>query len=245
MSFKPEAIVVDQAVVNRLTELWTSQMGQPPDEQQLASIVEDWVEEELYFREALRLGLDQKDTIIRRRLVQKLTFLTEDVMVSEPSDGTLRSYFDDNRRSYTEPATVSFSQVFVNGDASGASIDAVAEQLDEGVDYLTLGDPSLLSRDFTDHSPNQVSANFGGDFFDELARLETGGGWRGPIRSVYGYHFVRVHVFHPENDADYHDVKDAVIADFVRDARDEVKREHLAALKQRYDIVHSYSGREE
>ncbi len=253
VSTEPEEILVDDAVVARLGQLWATQMGQPPNARELTSIIEDWVEEELYVREALRLGLDRKDTIIRRRLAQKLTFLTEDVMVPEPTDRQLRAYFDGHLDRYRVPASFTFTQVFVDASRSQSALDTTAEQLNDGRDYRTLGDATLLSQDFEHVSPGQIMANFGPGFLDGLERFADRSSvdrpdrgltnqWQGPIASAYGNHFINIREFAPERDAAFVQVKPAVANDFIADERANARREHLATLRARYTVVYAHGA---
>ena len=103
-------IDISTADIKRLSEQWSMQMRRPPTANELNALVEQLIKEEIYYQEAISQSLDIEDTIVRRRMVQKLTFLTEDVSVPEdPSIETLQSFYEDNLQRYQEPTRFSFS----------------------------------------------------------------------------------------------------------------------------------------
>ncbi|MBT5202416.1 MAG: peptidyl-prolyl cis-trans isomerase, partial [Gammaproteobacteria bacterium] len=97
ISSRQDAIIINDKVTARITALWTAQMQRPPSEQELEALLNSWVKEEMFFREALRLGLDQNDTIVRRRLVQKYNFMMEEVESQEISQQDLLGYYQRNQ----------------------------------------------------------------------------------------------------------------------------------------------------
>ena len=121
-SKSPNRIEITSADVDRLQERWTKQWNRPPTETELKSLIEAYLREEILYREALALGLDQNDTIIRRRLAQKMEFLFEDLADQvEPTDEELKRYFDRNRDQYRLPARFSFAHVYFSVDQRGDS----------------------------------------------------------------------------------------------------------------------------
>ena len=97
----PQPIIVDKTVENQIVNLWETQMGLPPTAQELESLLHNWIREEVFYREALRLGLDDEDTIIKRRLVQKLTFLAQEGDESDITRADLEAYYNNNIEDYT------------------------------------------------------------------------------------------------------------------------------------------------
>jgi len=125
----PFRIVVSTADVERLSTLWQRQWQRPPTSEELQGAIDQHVREEIYFREALALGLDREDTIVRRRMAQKMRFISEDLATAaEPTEGELTSFLEQNEERYRTPGEVSFIHVYVNPDRRGASAESVAKE---------------------------------------------------------------------------------------------------------------------
>jgi len=121
-------IIVDDAVVERLEQGFTRQWRRPPDENELSGLIQEHLREEILYREALAMGLDQDDTIIRRRLAQKMEFLAEDLATAvAPTEEELRAFYAERSDEFAEPARLSFTHVFLNPDKRGASTATDAE----------------------------------------------------------------------------------------------------------------------
>ena len=101
-------IYISDQEVNSLFSAWNSQVGRPPNEEEAINIINDFIEEEILYREAMRLGLDQNDRIIKRRLAQKISFLKQETNREEPSKDQLTDFFELNKDKYYVPATFSF-----------------------------------------------------------------------------------------------------------------------------------------
>src|SRR5471032_978916 len=148
-------------------------MQRPPNKVELAGIIRDRIDEELLAREALRLGLDKDDMIIRRRLAQKMSFATDDVTeMKEPSDADLRAYYARTADHYAAPARVAFQQVFFSGDRPhGGAAKAAAQALEraeEGGRADPTGDPFLFPLAYDDVSLQDLLRDYGTAFVKEL-----------------------------------------------------------------------------
>ena len=232
-------IVIHQAQVDRLATLWETQTGRPPSDRELTALIDDHVREEVMVREATRLGLDQEDAIIRRRLAQKLTFLTEDVATLEPpTEEELRGYFVANKERYATPAVVTFSHIYFSPDRrADAAADAKAALADLDPEaWRKTGDPFMLGRTYTHAGLKRVERDFGADFIAGLAKLSTGGDWQGPIQSAYGLHLLRLDAKSPPLGADYESVATRVAADFDADRRSVANKAHFDDLKAQYSV---------
>ena len=227
-------IDVDAAEINRLTQQWNAQVGRPPTDEELEGLIERFIEEEIYFREALRLSLDQGDIIIRRRLVQKLNFLTEDIASSQlPSDAALRAFHDANAERYRLPARYSFRHRYFSTDRrANAKADAEAA-LD---DPETKGDSFMLQRTYAERSERAIGDLFGRAFAADLAQLRPSPEWQGPLRSAYGWHPVKVEQVLPEAQPPFNDVASRVVADFAAERREEANAAYYRELRSRYEV---------
>ncbi|NKB87040.1 MAG: peptidyl-prolyl cis-trans isomerase [Acidobacteria bacterium] len=222
------SIVVSEAQVSRLAELFASQWQRPPTLEELDGLVEQHIREEVLYREGIAMRLDQNDTIVRRRIVQKLEFLSQDLVDENPSEGDLRAYFEANPERFMEPAEVSFEHVFLNPDDRGDAIEADAqttvEVLTAGADPASVGDRFLLPGTFQERSTRELGGLFGAGFAETLATLAIGD-WVGPVQSGYGAHVVRVTAR-----------RDAFLPDFGA-TRDKVRVEYLATARRDADVA--------
>jgi peptidyl-prolyl cis-trans isomerase C len=192
-------ITVTAGDVERLSAAWARRWQRPPTAEELKGVVDAHVREEVLYREALALGLDRDDTIIRRRLAQKLEFLTEDLAISrDPKPSELLAYFEGNRERYQVQPRLSFTQVYFSLDRRGATAERDADvalvSLRAGsTDAIPagLGDGFMLDDTYRDRTMPDIEAAFGSDFAQSLFELSPGV-WSGPIASGYGLHLVRI-----------------------------------------------------
>lgn len=180
-------VLVREADIQRLHDQWSMQMRRPPTEQELSGLVDQFIKEEIYYREAQRMGLDRNDTIVRRRMVQKLTFLTEDIATATPfSEEELQNYYTDHAEDYRVPERFSFAHRYFSADRrDDAETDARAALVSEDK-----GDPFMLQKEYTARSQREIGDLFGRAFSDALAQLDATQAPQGPIESAYGWHTV-------------------------------------------------------
>ena len=228
-----QTVVVGEADIARLNAQWQTQMRRAPSETELAGLIEAFVREEIYYREAQRLGLDQNDTIVRRRLVQKLTFLTEDVATAaEPEEAALQDHYAANEARYTQPERVSFRHRYFSVDRrETAEQDAIAALSDPEI----AGDPFMLQRAYAERSEREIGDLFGREFAAALFAI-TGTGWQGPIRSAYGWHLVSIEARLPEAVMPFAQVRDKVKADLQMARRKDANERYYESLLDRYEV---------
>jgi PPIC-type PPIASE domain len=195
----PREIVVSEARIEALAGSFARTWMRPPTAEEIRGLVDDYIKEEIYYREAMAIGLDRDDTVIRRRLRQKLEFLSDDVAAAkEPTDAELQAYMEGNAEKFVSLAQFSFQQVLFSSDKrggaalrdAGRALDALAAgegQPDAG----QAGDPSLLPPRMEGASPRDIANVFGEAFAAEVeaAPLER---WIGPVESPFGVHLVRL-----------------------------------------------------
>ena len=229
-------VVVDAERVAWLIEGWTRQWRRPPTEAELRGLVEGRIREEVLYREALAMGLDQDDTIVRRRLVQKVEFLTEDMAAqSEPTDEQLSSYLRENRERYQVPARLSFRHIYFNADERGAQVEADAKAVLAELRELggrpdraaERGDRFMLESEFKLKTEREVALRMGTEFARELFSLQSNG-WDGPLLSGYGFHLVHVLERVPGREPELEKIRRRIVNDYTRDQRQQAKAEELA-----------------
>ena len=250
--FDPESrsILVTREQVIRLADLWSAQIGRLPTAAELDSLVEDHVREEVLVREAMRMGLDADDTIVRRRLAQKMSFLIEDTVVTgEVSESELAAYFKENADRYGDAQRFTLRHVYVSPDRRGSDEEAARVAADilaqlqaegggaepENTLWRRLGDPFMLRREYGRRTAGDLAELFGGVFVDGLATLPIGE-WAGPVESAYGYHIVRLSARTEARPAVFEDVRRRVLEDARRDARDAANRDAHERLRERYEV---------
>jgi len=233
-------IVVSTAEIERLSDNWSKKWNRPPTETELKGLVDSYIKEEVYYREALALGLDQNDTILRRRLMQKMEFLSNDLAdLSTPDETALNKYFLDNQEKYKLPARVSFTHIYFSTDKRGVKAAEDAKSVLSGLNALRapeLGDSFMMQYDFVQETPFEVERLFGKSFAEELFKLETNT-WLGPIESGYGLHLVRISEKIDSRMPELASVIDKVRTDLMFEQRQKMNKEIYERFKERYEIV--------
>jgi len=236
----PRQVVVTSAVVRGLREEYRRRNGAAPTAAQEAAMIQRFVDNEVLYREALARGLDRGDLIVRRRLIQKMAFVSEGLEpIPEPTDAELEAYADAHAARYALPDRVSLSHVFASADRHGDALDAVAAalraRLVAGDDPAALGDPFLHGRELTLRSERELAGLFGAAFAARVMSLPDGT-WSEPIRSSYGLHLVRVTARRPGGRPPLAEIRDAVARDWREERRTAADRAALDRLRQRYDV---------
>ena len=235
-------IVVTDADVARLRQVFEKTWQRPPTDAEVRILVDRRVRDEILYREAVALGLDQGDDALRRRLVLRLEFLARDAGgIAIPSEAELRVFLETNAASYARTGSRSFVHVFVSeergGEKAAAEAEALLGRLRSGprLDPGTLGDRILLEAEQTHVAPHDVKATFGGDFAKAVFEQEIGV-WGGPLRSSYGLHLVLVRDEVPGSAPPFEDVRDKLRRDLVARRGEEALRAYVEVLRRKYDV---------
>ena len=198
-SEEPGKIVITQGQIENLSVSFAKMWQRPPTDTELAGLVRDRVREEVYYREAMALGLDKEDTVIRRRLRQKMEFISNDIAAqAEPTDADLNAYLQAHPEKFPVEQRFTFRHVYLNPDKHRAKLAGDAtrllaqlKQAGDKVDVSALGDTFLLEHDFTALPASEVAKQFGEAFAATLRELSPGQ-WQGPVESGYGVHLVKI-----------------------------------------------------
>lgn len=234
-------ITVTEDQIGAIRERWVAQWGRGPTPRELQGLIDDAVREEILYREALRLGLDQNDPIVRRRLAQKLTFMLEDnadVPVAAPGD--VEEHFATHTDRYRNPRRTTFRHVFLKGDRRPDPAADAADLLDEvrrsgDATWRNLGDPFMLLREYADRSDQEIAELFGGEFATALSDVATGR-WHGPIRSAHGTHLVLVMGRTEPQTPRFDEVSSRVASDLMQIRRREQNQAAFRAVRDRYEV---------
>ena len=235
-----ESIVISEGRVNQIAESFLLLSGRPPTRDELAALVDDFVSEEVGYREAVAMGLDADDSIVRRRMRQKLEFLIEDGAASEePTEVQLQQWLDANPDAYRLPERRAVRQVLASADRRGAAAAteaaALLAKLKAGADPAKLGDSSMLPSAMPLTTQEGIASLFGADFAS-AAFTHTGEGWFGPVASPFGQHLVLVMDVEPGRTVSLAEVREKVRSDWIEHRRNEARDKFHARMRQRYDI---------
>jgi peptidyl-prolyl cis-trans isomerase C len=236
-------IQVSAPEIQRLREVWIRQWGRSPDSRQMESLINDYVRDEVLYREALASGLDKDDTIIRRRLVEKMEFLSQELASATPSDKDLQEYFDQHRDTFRIPAQIAFTHIYFStskrgsaaeGDA-GRALARLSSHQTSSPELSSLGDPFMLQNEYPLQTQQQVKELFGDEFARNLFQLESGA-WAGPFRSGYGFHLVRVLQKLPSRIPELPEVRGQVLTDFKNHRLQTASEAFYAQLRRKYQV---------
>jgi hypothetical protein len=239
----PEKIVVSASRIANLADGFARTWRRPPNEQELQDLIEDYIRDEVFYREGRAAGLDRDDAVIRRRVRQKMEFLAEEMSVPEPSDEQLSAYLASNPERFRAEDNLTFRHVFLSATRRQNTIDSDSNQVasilaraDAAVDAAALGDPFLLGEEFSGVSATKITNQFGERFAKRILAMEKGR-WQGPVASGFGQHFVfiseRVSGSLPPLD----DIRPAVRREWANARRLEAEQQLYASLRGRYEIV--------
>ncbi len=244
-SAEPSAnrITITPGVTERLMEGFRRTWQRPPTEDEFSGLVEDYLKEEVLYREALAMGLDRDDQIIRRRMRQKLEFLTADLVESfEPTDQELQAHLDANHELYRQEATVSFTQVYIrvqrNAEHDRARALSILEELrtNPNADPEQMGDPFMYPATHRDMRERELLGVFGEEFAAQVVELPAGE-WSGPVTSAFGLHLVRLDALDLGRLSELHEVRDAVYRDLVSERTRAAEQSFFDGLLSQYTVT--------
>ena len=241
---RSDRIVVPSNQVALLADGFRRTWQRPPTAAELAGLVEDHIREEIYYREALKMGLDSNDTIVRRRMRQKMEFFTDDLLaLVQPSEEDLRDYLSGHEEAFRIEPRMTLAHVYFNLDQRGEGGLDDAKQLrtrlrsaQSDVDLTQLGDPLPLPTTYRDVSLSELAGRFGSVFADRLMGLPVGT-WEGPIESGFGLHLVLIENRKPGRIPSLEAVRQAVEREWRSAARSEAKEAFFESLRSQYSIV--------
>jgi hypothetical protein len=237
-------IVITPGQVEHLEDTFARAHQRPPDPDELKGLIRDYVREEVYYREALALGLDRDDAPIRQRLRQKMEFISEDVAAqAQPTGEQLRSYLSDHPEKFRIDKHFTFRQVYLDPARHGERVNSDAQQMlaqlnkiGARADVANLGDPFLLEGNTESVSSRDVARDYGEKFAASLAELPAGK-WAGPVESGLGMHVVCVTNRTDGRLPQLNEVREAVRREWANDYRLESNRKFYEALLNHYTVT--------
>jgi hypothetical protein len=230
-------IVVTAGRIAHLSATFAATFQRPPIRSELDALVDDWVREEVYGREARRLGMDRDDAVVRRRLRQKMEFFVEDATAPpEPTDAELAAFLGAHADRFRREPTVTFEHVFFRPERSGDAEVVLARLGRDERDAAELGDPVLLPPALVASPRSEVARLFGEPFAERLATAPVGR-WVGPVPSEYGLHLVHVRERVDGRVPALADVRDEVARELRAERRDAAVEAGWRRVRADYDVT--------
>jgi parvulin-like peptidyl-prolyl isomerase len=235
------SIVVSEAMVDEMAREHEVRWTRKPSDQELASLVDVYVRDEILYREGLALGLDRDDALIKRRVRQKFEVIAEEQSASEPpSDADLTAYITENEGRFLLPATVSFEQIFFDNAGIPADVEravaAARVAVAHGADPRKLGQASMLPSRVENAAQDLVARDFGTGFAGQVETVPLGQ-WSGPIASSFGAHLVRVTARTPTALPDLDGIRRIVAREWENERRVSSRSDSYQKLRGNYTVV--------
>lgn len=238
-------IVLTDDDLRQMSVQWMAQGRPQPTPEQWRSLIDTKVREEVLYREALALGLDRDDTIVKRRLAQKMEFLAEDVSsLREPTPAELREWFAGNATRFALPPRATFRHIYFSPDKRGTNARADAERAlgrlagkpADAPEIAAAGDAYMFQDYYGDQSSEKIAAQLGPPFARALFAQKPGA-WSGPIESGFGWHLVFVESMTPGRVPAFEEIEPDVKQEWQLDRRQEVRRRMFDDMRARYEVV--------
>jgi hypothetical protein len=240
---EPAKIIISSNQIGNLADGFARTWRRKPSEKELQGLVEDYVRDEVFYREGRAAGLDRDDVVIRRRVRQKMEFLADDISALEPTEAELAAYLTSHSEHFRTEDRLTFRHIFLSATRRTSAIEAdsmhLAKVLDgAGADRSStdLGDPFLLGDQFQEMSSSDLAAVFGHGFAERISTVEAGW-WQGPISSSFGQHFIFVRERTPGIVPPLNKIRQAVGRDWANARRLDVEQKLYGSIKARYAVV--------
>jgi hypothetical protein len=237
------ALTMDE--VAQLVQLFQSQWGREPTQEEFGRLVESKVQQEVLYREALAMGLDKDDEIVKRRMAQKMQFLAEDVAAArEPTTDELRGWFEQHGATFALPPRLSFRHLYFSPDKRGArarddavmALEKLAGQPEDSPSATSLADPFMFQDYYRDRAPDYLGKEFGPPFAVAVAKL-TPGSWQGPIESGFGWHLVFVDTVIPGRVPAFEEIESDVKTAWLGEQKAAAWRKAYDAMRAKYTVL--------
>jgi parvulin-like peptidyl-prolyl isomerase len=241
----PRQIVLSVDDLRQMDLFFVSQWHRQPTPEELKALVEDKVREEVLYRDALAMGLDKDDTIVKRRMAQKMQFLAEDVGAAhEPSTAELKAWFERYRERFGLPSRYGFRHLYFSPDKRGksAQVDAakvlarVTAQPEDSKLATSVADRFMFQDYYGDRTPEAIAKEFGPQFAVRIEKLKPGS-WQGPIESGYGWHLVFVDTVIPGRIPAFEEVEPDVKTAWLGEQKQQAWQKAYQQIRAKYSVL--------
>jgi len=237
------SINVSVSHANRMVSLWEKRWQRPPTQEEFNGLVKQYINEEVLYREALAMGLDKNDPVVRRRMAQKVKFISENIItIDTPSDDVLQTYLDTHASKYQLAGEITFRHIYFNPAKHDVSMEDEAKQLltklldvNSGIDVNNVGDSFLHGTIFTNLKEFELNRLLGKEFTQELFKQAVGK-WAGPLTSGYGLHLIYIESKIATQTASLVMAKQSVLKDWMSDERKKANEAFVLNLREQYKV---------
>lgn len=235
-SLHNQQIIVRASQIELLRETFTQTWNRPPTEQEMAGLINNHIKDEVYYKEAVALGLDKTDLAVKRRLRQMMELMLDDNAQVYPSEDQLREYMNANPEKFMNDAIISFQQIYFKPEEEGKARNALSGLLDDTFDEGDVGSMIMIPPQFENEINSRVESTFGKEFTTEIFELKSGD-WQGPIRSAYGWHLVKINFIQEPQLPDLNEIWDEVEREWSFERKQLIMEEQYEEIRDRYTIT--------
>jgi peptidyl-prolyl cis-trans isomerase C len=238
-------IVITNDDIQQLWTTWKRTWQREPTQNELRAQLQNFVREEVLYREALNRNYDRDDIVIKRSLVRKMDFLAEgQVQARDITEEEIKAYYNLRQERYRIPPIISFMHIYFNLDQRGEFTESAVKETiialqntdPETIDLAKYGDRFMLKNNYVDQTPREIQSQFGDDFSKQLINLEPGT-WHGPVVSGYGLHAVFVINRVSSRIPDWEEVKSRIINDMLIEEKMAAKEQFYTEILRQYEVV--------
>jgi len=229
-------IVVTPAQVELLSESFSKTWNRQPTEQELNAQIENFIKDEVFYKEAVALGLDKSDVAVKRRLRQIMELMMDDMAAVYPSEDQLKKYLSENPDKFRQDPVISFRHIYFSTENREDAVEILNKLKDTlPVDASKFEGLALIPNEFSNESLRAVERLFGKPFTDALFELESGA-WEGPIESAYGYHLVYISKINEGYVPELSEIWDEVEREWALERKRDIKEQQYRRIKENYNV---------
>jgi hypothetical protein len=234
---KNKQIVISKVQVELLEESYKKIWNRTPTEKELNALIENAVMDEIFFRQAVAMGLDKSDPAIKRRLRQQMEMMLDDYTTIYPTASQLSKYLSENPDKFRKEPRISFRHFYFPFEKKEEAIDLL-QRLQKGntVGNKAKGYPILMDPEFENERKRVIENQFGNSFTSDIFEIESEI-WHGPIESAYGWHLARVSNKIKGELPDLNEIWDIVEREWSVDRKKEMKEEQYEIMKAQYEVA--------
>lgn len=233
---KNKKIIVTEAQVQFLRETFTKTWNREPTKLELESQIENFIKDEIYYKEAVAMGLDKSDIAVKRRLRQIMEMMVDDMTTVNPSEDQLKKYLAENPDKFRKDPLISFRHIYFSSRNRETAFDVLGKLKDTlPVDQNSFEGLALIPNEFSEESYRSVERLFGKSFTEQIFTLKPGS-WQGPVESAYGYHLVYISALTEGFVPELSEIWDEVEREWSAEKRMEVKEQQYQKIRENYSI---------
>lgn len=229
-------ITVTEGQIQLLTETFTKTWNREPTEKELDALIENFIKDEIYYKEAVALGLDKSDVAVKRRLRQIMEMMMDEMATVYPSEDQLKQYLSENPDKFRQDPSISFRHIYFSSDNRESALEVLVKLKDTlPVDERQFDGLALIPNEFSEETYRGIERLFGKAFTEEVFKLKPGI-WEGPVESAYGYHLVFISQLTEGFVPELSEIWDEVEREWSVERKAQVKDQQYQKIKERYTV---------